>query len=210
MRRSIAGYTQITESLSGSLVNSQCTYGGSRISSRSNQLIYYGYDAGGFVRRLFDSVAISTATCCYDAFGAGLSSSSVSVDLSRTVVGYWSWLNSLGVRDLQGAPLELSAGIAKCIGGLIRHYSPGSYFRLTFFISNRIGRSIINVIAPARIQETITSLMRSPLRYKVLIDLQTDVPVRVLAPIIFFQGQAQNQSLIEVDFLNHVPTKGCQ
>ncbi len=63
------GYPQITEELVGGAVTAQFTYGPMRISQRRTATSYYGYDAGGSVRQLFDNTGAVTDTYAYDAFG---------------------------------------------------------------------------------------------------------------------------------------------
>jgi RHS repeat-associated protein len=68
------GYPQVVEELGGGAVTRQYTYGLQRISE--NQVVngawtpsFYGYDGGGNVRQLTNSVGVVTDTYGYDAFG---------------------------------------------------------------------------------------------------------------------------------------------
>jgi RHS repeat-associated protein len=68
------GYPQVVEELGGGAVTRQYTYGLQRISE--NQVVngawtpsFYGYDGGGNVRQLTNSVGAVTDTYEYDAFG---------------------------------------------------------------------------------------------------------------------------------------------
>ena len=63
------GYAQVAEELSAGAVTAQFTYGPMRISQRRTATSYYGYDAGGSVRALFDNTGAVTDTYAYDAFG---------------------------------------------------------------------------------------------------------------------------------------------
>ena len=67
-------YPQVVEELAGGAVTRQYTYGLQRISE--NQVVngawtpsFYGYDGGGNVRQLTNSVGVVTDTYAYDAFG---------------------------------------------------------------------------------------------------------------------------------------------
>jgi RHS repeat-associated protein len=63
------GYAQVAEELVSGAVTAQFTYGPMRISQRRTATSYYGYDAGGTVRQLFDNTGAVTDTYAYDAFG---------------------------------------------------------------------------------------------------------------------------------------------
>jgi len=67
-------YPQVVEELAGGVVTRQYTFGLQRISE--NQIVnnawtasFYGYDGGGNVRQLTNSVGVVTDTYEYDAFG---------------------------------------------------------------------------------------------------------------------------------------------
>jgi RHS repeat-associated protein len=51
------------------VVTAQYTYAPMRISQRRTATSFYGYDAGGSVRQLFDNTGTITDTYAYDAFG---------------------------------------------------------------------------------------------------------------------------------------------
>jgi RHS repeat-associated protein len=63
------GYAQVAEELVSGTVSAQFTYGPMRISQRRTATRFYGYDAGGSVRVLFDNTGTVTDAYAYDAFG---------------------------------------------------------------------------------------------------------------------------------------------
>ena len=63
------GYAQVAEELVSGVVTAQYTYGPMRISQRRTATSFYGYDAGGSVRQLFDNTGTVTDSYAYDAFG---------------------------------------------------------------------------------------------------------------------------------------------
>ena len=68
------GWPQVAEEVVGGNVVAQYTHGLMRISQNRDSgsgfvTSYYGYDAGGSVRKLFDAAGVETDTYTYDAFG---------------------------------------------------------------------------------------------------------------------------------------------
>ena len=80
------GWAQVAEETSGGAVIAQYTHGRMRISQRrlaapsSWQVRYYGYDGGGSVRQLFDTVGTGTDTYAYDSFGNTISRTGTTIN----------------------------------------------------------------------------------------------------------------------------------
>ena len=74
------GYAQVAEELVSGVVTAQYTYGPMRISQRRTATSFYGYDAGGSVRQLFDNTGTITDKYSYDAFGSTVSQTGSTVN----------------------------------------------------------------------------------------------------------------------------------